>query len=55
MLSRGLLVDIPWGLADRMLHYRCGVKSQLDVRKQPLLPAMVEWLSERPAYPWQAS
>lgn len=55
MLKRGLLVEVPERLAIRMEQHSCGVKSRLDVEKQPLLPAMVEWLSERPAHPWQAS
>lgn len=55
MLGRGLIIEIPWGLADRMQHYHCGIKSQLDIEKEPLLPAMAEWLAVRPRYPWQAS
>lgn len=55
MLGRGLIIEIPWGLADRMQHYHCGIKSQLDIEKEPLLPAMAEWLAVRPRYPRQAS
>ncbi len=51
-LGRGLLLEIPEGLAQRMRDFECGIRSKLDANREPLLPAMRAWLTIRPNYPW---
>jgi hypothetical protein len=51
-LERGLLLEIPEALAQRMRDFECGIRSKLDANREPLLPTMRAWLTTRPNYPW---